>query len=189
MTGMKADRTGRSTGRRSNRRERVTTGPRGRWVYQEIEMIESPAWRALTINARRIIERLQLEHSNHGGGENGRLPCTYSDFQRWGVTKKYILAAVVEAEALGFIERVDRGRKKFGNYPGSPSRFRLTFIGTIAPEMRPPTDEWRRFDSIEDARLAAAAAVRAAEAETREEWQRVEERKNARSSAMGGAKA
>lgn len=188
MKGARSDSKGRSTGKRANRREGEAIGPRGPFIYHEVEMLMSAAWRALTINGRRVVERLQIEHREHAGLENGRLPLTFADLERWGVTRKYISAALVEAEALGFIERTARGRKKYGDYPGSPSLFRLTFIGTITPDsIGKPTDEWRRFETIEDAKAAAAAAVRAAEAAAHEEWQAVQDRKEAAQAQQAAA--
>ncbi len=80
-------------------------------------MLMSPAWRALSINGRRVIERLQIEHREHAGLDNGRLPLTYGDLERWGVTRKYISAALVETEALGFMNAPPRGARNLAITP------------------------------------------------------------------------
>jgi hypothetical protein len=50
----------------------------GQFSARTIEMMESPAYRALSIHAHRILSRLEIEHAYHGGNENGRLPVTYA---------------------------------------------------------------------------------------------------------------
>ncbi len=55
--------------------------------------------------------------------------------------------------------------------------------------MRQPTDEWRRFETVEQARSFAACAVRAAEAAAHDEWKAIKDRKeavNAQRVAAGG---
>ena len=52
----------------------------GQWIAYTLDMITSPAWQALSLNGRKILNRLEIEHCKHGGAENGKLPCTYSDF-------------------------------------------------------------------------------------------------------------
>ena len=49
----------------------------GQFVAHSRELRELAAWRALPDNARRILDRLEVEHMRHGGAENGALPCTY----------------------------------------------------------------------------------------------------------------
>ena len=39
----------------------------GQFAWQLIEMLESPAWRVLTLSARRVFDRIQIEHAHHGG--------------------------------------------------------------------------------------------------------------------------
>jgi hypothetical protein len=48
-------------------------------------MRSSPAWLALPDNARRVLDRLELEHMQHGGAENGVLVVTFDDFERHGI--------------------------------------------------------------------------------------------------------
>jgi hypothetical protein len=171
MTGFRTDRTGRSTPRRRSHRETAVNRPRGAFIYYELELLNSAAWAALSINGRRVVERVQIEHVRHGGYENGRLPVTYSDFEGAGIRRKYIAGAIAEAEALGLIERTRRGRKKHGKHPGTASEFRLTFVGTIAPtEVQPATDEWRRFASPREAKAHAAKVIQATGEANHVEW-------------------
>jgi len=50
------------------------------WIWLTREMLESPAWRAMDmLAARRVVERIILEHMAHAGTENGNLIVTYAD--------------------------------------------------------------------------------------------------------------
>ena len=44
----------------------------GQWSPRLIEMLESPAYRALSVSAHRVISRIEIEHAHHGGNDNGR---------------------------------------------------------------------------------------------------------------------
>jgi hypothetical protein len=70
------------------------------FVWLTREMLESEAWRAMTLPARFVLERLMIEHMSHAGTMNGELPCIYDDFQRFGVSRKSISAAIRVAVAL-----------------------------------------------------------------------------------------
>jgi hypothetical protein len=165
MSGFRHDPSGRSTSRRKNKRESAVNKPRGPFIYYEADLLRSPAWQALSINGRRVVERIQLEHLRHAGRDNGYLPVTFNDFVAAGVSRKYVSPSIIEAEALGLIERTSRGRKKYGDNPGAPSTFRITFLGGYSEtDIWPASDEWRRFDSVKNAKAAVAEAVRAAEA-------------------------
>src|SRR3954449_7071142 len=75
-----------------------------------IEMLESPAYRALSLSAHRVLSRIEVELGHHGGTDNGKLPVTYADFQRYGIDRDAIAPAIREAAALGFIEITQAGR-------------------------------------------------------------------------------
>lgn len=77
MLQRKVDRTGRSTNSYKLKKHQQIAG---QFIPHRVEMLESPAWRALSFVARRILDRLEIEHAGHGGAENGRLICTYDDF-------------------------------------------------------------------------------------------------------------
>jgi hypothetical protein len=107
-------------------------------------MLESPAWIALSITARRILDRLELEHMAHAGKENGKLVCTYDDFVKYGAGRKYIAPAILELRSLGFIEVTQWGRQAVGD-GRLPSKYRLTYVPTVEPYYQ-ATNEWRRFE-------------------------------------------
>ena len=73
-------------------------------------MLRSPAWRALSLSARRMLDRLEIEMADHGGTDNGKLPTTYDDFHRYGIYRHAIGPAIREAVALGFLKVTEPGR-------------------------------------------------------------------------------
>src|SRR5262245_61049326 len=82
----------------------------GQWSPRLIEMLESPAYRALSLAAHRVITRVEIELAHHGGNDNGRLPVTKQDFIGYGVNNESIAGAIREACALGFLRVTEPGR-------------------------------------------------------------------------------
>jgi hypothetical protein len=140
---------GRST-TRYKRRNKISEqfSPRVR------SMLESPAYRVLSLSGHRILSRIEIEHSIHSGRDNGHLPCRYDDFEEYGVDRHSIAPAIREVCALGFVEITRQGRAGNREYR-LPHLFRLTFIPTANA---PATDEWRRIETIEEAQRIARAA-------------------------------
>lgn len=124
----------------------------GQWAAHRIDMLRSPAWRALSLSARRLLDRLEIEHADHGGKENGRLPVTYEDLVRYGIERHAIAPAIREAVALGFLEITEQGRAGNAEYR-RPNFFRLTYL----PTKYSPTDEWTKITE-EDAEVIKKAA-------------------------------
>lgn len=136
----------------SARRRRTRIGRQFAW--QTIDMLRSPAWRALSLSARRVIDRLEIELADHGGADNGKLPTTYDDFEQYGIHRHAIAPAIREAVALGFLEVTERGRAGNAEWR-KPNLFRLTFrhVGNADP-----TDEWQRIKTDDYAKERALAA-------------------------------
>jgi hypothetical protein len=134
--------TGRSTTRLADKRQRSRIGPpKEPWTFITLEVLESNAYRSLSINARRVIDRLIIENGRHSRLENGNLRVAARQFHEWGVTKDCLTPAIRELEERGLIE------VSLGEATGalrSPLIFRLTFYGT--PEMS-ATNEWRNWTS------------------------------------------
>jgi hypothetical protein len=121
-----------------------------------IEMHESPAYRALSLSGHRVLARLEIELGHHGGTENGRLPVTYTDFQRYGIERKSIPPALREVQALGFVRITERGRPSKSDFDRHPNYFELTYIhGAHAEE---PTHEWKRHNTLDEAIKVAQQA-------------------------------
>src|SRR6516165_4340729 len=109
-------------------------------------MIKSPAWSVLSLSARRVLDRIEIEHADHGGNENGRLPVTYDDFERYGIHGR-------------------AGNAEFR----SPHKFRLTYFHV---GRAPPTNEWQRIKTVEEAQALATAARRKTPQKTKVQWRK-----------------
>src|SRR6516225_8310961 len=88
----------------------------GQFSAKLIEMLESPAWRALSLSALLLINRLEIELAHHGGNDNGQLPVTKEDFIDYGISGNQIAPAIREAQALGFIRVTEQGRAGNSEY-------------------------------------------------------------------------
>jgi len=99
----------------------------GQFSARLVEMLESPAYRALTRAAHKVISRIEVEFGHHGGNDNGRLPVTYEQFEEYGLHRASVAPAIRVAEALGFIRVTEKGRA--GNAEHRiPNKFYLTYI-------------------------------------------------------------
>lgn len=126
------------------------------FAWQSIKMLESPAWRVLSLSARRVFDRIQIEHAHHGGRENGRLPVTFKDFEASGVERHGIRPAIAELNALGFIRITQHGRAGNAEFRIS-NKFRLTHLAAN-DGVEPATNEWRRIKTMEEAENIAKLA-------------------------------
>ena len=120
-------------------------------------MLEFPANRVMSLSAKRVLERLEIELFHHGGKpeENGRLPCTYEHFEEYGVHPDAIAPAIRELVALGFVQITRPGCAGNAGYR-QPTLYRLTYrhFGSH----RETTDEWKRIKTIEEAKAIAERA-------------------------------
>ena len=110
------------------------------WSWITGELLNSVAWRSMSVNCHKLIDRLLLEHCNNAGLENGSLICTYNHFQEYGLTRNMIRFAIEEASFLGLVKH-QRGERVFAK--NQPNSYRITFYGTS--EARDPTNEWKRM--------------------------------------------
>jgi hypothetical protein len=136
------------------RRNQIAT----QFAWQAIDMLESPAFRVLSLSARRVIDRIQIEHAHHGGKENGKLPVTFRDFKEYGIHWNSIAPAIREAVALGFIRVTQEGiasNKEFR----IPNMFALTHLPTDKDPK--PAEDWKRIKTVEEAAVIAAASRKA----------------------------
>ncbi len=122
-------------------------------------MRESPAWAAIPHTAKRVLERIELEHMRHAGRENGRLIVTYDDFAKADIRRQSVALALRQLSALGFLEVTVSGYKTAGG-DKIPSKYRLTHVFSAgAYNDGTPTEEWRRIKTNDHARSVLAAAV------------------------------
>jgi hypothetical protein len=146
----------------------------GQFAAFLIEMLESPAYRVLSRSALMVIARVEIELGHHGGNDNDRLPITTEDFIAYGMDRSSVAPAIREAEALGFV-RITRGRGGNAEHR-TPSLFGSTFAQHRNSRRSPPTDDWRRIKTVEEAEQIARAARQAknqyAVAHGKRNWQR-----------------
>lgn len=137
-----------------SRRRRGKTKISGQFAPRVIDMLRSAAFRTLSLSEHRILARLEIELADHGGTDNGSLPATFDDFEAYGIHRHSIAPALRALEALGFIEITEKGRAGNGEYR-RPNLFRLTYRSS---EKEGSTDEWKRFETLEQAEACAEAA-------------------------------
>ena len=129
----------------------------GQWSPRLIEMLRSPPYRALSLSAHRVISRIEIELADHGGNNNGALPVTKQDFIEYGIDHNSIAPAIREAEALGFIKVTQRGRGGNAEHR-KPNMFRLTFAHDRNSRQEPPTHDWRKIKTLDEAIQIASSA-------------------------------
>ena len=108
--------------------EGVQATAKRRFVWIPVDVMESPAWRSLSINARRIMDRLLLENFRHMGVENGKLRVSVRQFAECGVAMRFAKGAIAELVAGGLVA-VTEGVAKGSLAP--PNLYRITFHGTL----------------------------------------------------------
>jgi hypothetical protein len=113
-----------------------------------IAMLESSAWSVVSLAGRRVLDRVEIELAHHAGKNNGRLPVTWQDFERFGINRHSIGPALRELQHLGFIEITEYGIASPG---GEPNVFRLTYRD-------PVSDEWANITNVAEAQRIASAA-------------------------------
>jgi len=118
-------------------------------------MLRSPAYCILSLSARRILDRLEIELADHGGTDNGRLPVTYQDFESYGLHRQAIYPAIQEVVALGFVEVTEQGVAGSTEYR-RPSKYRLTYRHAKGLP-GDGTHEWMKVSEADAPILAAAA--------------------------------
>jgi len=137
----------------------------GQFSARLIEMMESPAYRALSLSAHRVLSRIEIEMAHHGGNDNGNLPVTYEHFIEYGMDRHAVGPAISELEALGFIEVVERGSSGNAGYR-SPSKYRLTYRHSDGADDADGSHEWRKITTMKEA-VEIAAQARAKPRENR----------------------
>ena len=149
---------------RAGRRRRTQIDEQFAW--RAIRMLRSPAWCALSLTARRILNRVEIELGDHGGTDNGKLPVTYDDFVRYGIDRHAIGPAIREAVALGFLQVTEHGRAGNAEWR-KPNVFRLTYRHS---DYDKPTNEWEDIKTAEQAQALVRAARSAASRKTKSQW-------------------
>lgn len=147
----RTDARGRSTGRRKTNRFTQLETP---FAARPIRLLESPAYRALSLSGHRVLSRVEIEFAAHGGTNNGLLAVTYDDFGDYGIHRHAVAPAIREVVALGLVEVTEAGRAGNAEWR-KPNVFRLTYRHT---DNGPPTHEWERIETDQQAKDRAGAA-------------------------------
>lgn len=138
-------------------RHRKTNAIDGQFNARTIAMMESPAYRALSLSAHRVLDRVCIELAHHGGNDNGALPVTYEQFQQYGVHRHAIAPAIRELVALGFLVVTQRGRPSAGENRW-PNLFRITWVNCRSTSKAEQTNEWRKVPDTQTAERIADTA-------------------------------
>lgn len=133
-------RTGKHSARPSKKGSTITEP----FVMHRQSLIESDAMGALTLAARRVLDRLQMEHLAHAGKENGRLVVTFEQFEKFGVRRASVAAAIDLLVNVGLVEITEQGRGGNREFR-RPNRYRLTFLDSTDGAA---TDEWASYTAL-----------------------------------------
>jgi hypothetical protein len=136
--------------------------------WRPTRMLISPAHRELSLSGHRLLDRVEVELGQHGGADNGKLPVTFDDFERYGVHRHAIAPAMREVVALGFLEITEQGRAGNADFR-KPNKFRLTFRPT---DYARPTNEWAKIETDEQAQTIAIAARSAKPEKAGSQWRK-----------------
>lgn len=118
-------------------------------------ILDSPAWRVLTHADVRVYLALRRKL---GRTNNGDINATLAEMRHAGISSSSTLSSALRRlETLGFIEKTRQGGIAFGGK--LCSLYRFTDEGTyeiakVGVKAGPPTDDWRRFNNMADARTA-----------------------------------
>jgi hypothetical protein len=124
-------------------REKRNRPPEGEpWVWMTRSLLESDAWRTAPPTTRRFVEFLMVEHSNHGGCENGKLIATFEQLEKWGIRRKSIPKAQRDAIRRGLVYRTEKGCRSAGR-GRRPHRFGLSWYAGY--DGSAPPNRWKAY--------------------------------------------
>lgn len=167
-------------------RNRTPSDPRGGHIRLYWNLIDSPAWRALThVDVRVYIAmRRRLGKIN-----NGDIDATLTTMRQSGIKSGATLAKSLRSlETLGFIAKTRQGGIAHGGKLCSLFRFtdEATFdLPKANHKATPPTNEWQSFTSI----AHAQAVLREAHALARRPKNNSKPRAASRSASRGEAES
>jgi hypothetical protein len=117
-------------------------GKRRSWISRQFA---ARPMRVLSLAARRALDRIEIEHTHHCGAENGKLPITYADFERFGLHPNAIAPAIANALRSGSSKRRERATAARRNCePQASIGSHTVRHGTPPRETETgPTNTWR----------------------------------------------
>jgi hypothetical protein len=127
------------------------------FCWRSLEMMQSFAYRVLSLSARRVMDRLEIEFdlNKRNPQANGFLLCTYNNFVDYGVERNAIAPAVRELVALGFVEVTRKGSAGNAEYR-QPTLFLITYRHAGSDYIL--KDGWKRIKSLTEAEAVARSA-------------------------------
>jgi hypothetical protein len=131
------------------------------WLWLTREMMESPAWAALPLASRRVIDRLMVEHMSHAGTENGNLKVSYDQFADFGLRRASLPEAIKVAVELGFIDIVSEGIVSYGA-ARRPAAYGLAWLHRA--DRTPPSQRWKAFKHVAQAEAVVTSVHEASKA-------------------------
>jgi hypothetical protein len=120
------------------------------FVMIRLSMLESPAYRTMSLMGRRFLNAVERENLKHGGKDNDKLIVPGKMLKQYCLTAstRMINEAKLEAEALGFLH-FKRGVGGKGK-ERAPNEYGLTYLP--GHNGGPPTDDWTEIKTIEEAK-------------------------------------
>ncbi|MGD9879963.1 MAG: hypothetical protein AB7F22_09170 [Reyranella sp.] len=85
------------------------------FIKLPLAVVDSDAWRTLSINARRFIDFLMSEHIRHYSKKNGQLLAPRRQLEQFGIGARHVSGAIEEAVGVGLVD-VKRGVGKRPNH-------------------------------------------------------------------------
>ncbi len=113
------------------------------FVMLPLALVESDAFRSLSISGWRVLNFLLREHMRKGGKENGNLKAPHRQLEAFGVSPRLIEPAISQLEGIGLIE-CNRGAMRMERVA---TTYRLTwlddrgFVDTNGP------NPWRAYSN------------------------------------------
>jgi hypothetical protein len=152
---------------RHERRKAKRLGPnmdeKQSFVMLTADFKKSPAYRAASLTARRILDCMEIEYMRCHGQNNGELVMTGAMVRAAGINHRLIPAGMREVQALLLCMKTQQGRA--GNAAWRrPNKFNITYLPTFKfngskYDTIPATDEWRQITE-DDAQMIAKGARR-----------------------------
>ena len=90
-------------------------------------VLEATPWHELSGNALALVVYLMREHLRQGGRANGDLLAPYDRLVAFGIRRKSVPAAIIEAERAGLIE-VRRNTGPRHGFRKPANRYRLAWL-------------------------------------------------------------
>jgi hypothetical protein len=154
--------------------ERSVSKPRSKWknrpdgktvlrnsvaeffASRPVELLASPAMRALSRTEHLALMRIEIELRQHAGRCNGGLIVTKPQFIEFGVHPRLVAPALRALEALAIVV-IQHGRGGNAEHR-APNRFMLNYLCGAIDGHEMVTNGWKRFKTLEEAEQVAMAA-------------------------------